>query len=284
METPEIDALLERLEHALDETHRIQGEVLELFRLMLAKSRARTSQAGRDTVCRHRSRSRFRRRASYFGSLRTLCTMSCAVARSSRCDSATGIASLGVPSRPSWSATDHRPVNPLTNKLSAGVGGVVRLGLTEAIKKSLQMSGSVGSSAVTMVVIAGPCTADVSQPRRRGVLRKRWPPIAVVGKAYNDDALTGVTESRSPGAPSATSEQGDNPGRRLESSPLHALSAVRRCSLSRQTPSCVSRPSRLLPIWCWLPGGMATRWATAEASAPAVIATGTAWLDRARDR
>ena len=46
METPEIDALLERLEHALDETHRIQGEVLELFRLMLTKSKARTSQAG----------------------------------------------------------------------------------------------------------------------------------------------------------------------------------------------------------------------------------------------
>jgi len=41
VETLEIDALLERLEHALDETHRIQGEVLELFRLLLAKSRAR---------------------------------------------------------------------------------------------------------------------------------------------------------------------------------------------------------------------------------------------------
>ena len=46
METLEIDALLERLELALNETHRIQGEVLELFRLLLANSRARTSQAG----------------------------------------------------------------------------------------------------------------------------------------------------------------------------------------------------------------------------------------------
>jgi len=46
VETLEIDALLERLELALNETHRIQGEVLELFRLLLANSRARTSQAG----------------------------------------------------------------------------------------------------------------------------------------------------------------------------------------------------------------------------------------------
>lgn len=46
MKTDEMDALLERLEHALDETHRIQGEVLELFKLMLARSKARTSQAG----------------------------------------------------------------------------------------------------------------------------------------------------------------------------------------------------------------------------------------------
>ena len=46
MEALEIDALLARLKQALDETHRIQGEVLALFRLMLAKSQARTSQAG----------------------------------------------------------------------------------------------------------------------------------------------------------------------------------------------------------------------------------------------
>ena len=46
METVEIDAMLGRLEQALDETHRIQGEVLELMRLMLARSQARTSQAG----------------------------------------------------------------------------------------------------------------------------------------------------------------------------------------------------------------------------------------------
>ena len=46
METHEIDALLVRLEQALDETHRIQGEVLELFRIMLARSQARTTQAG----------------------------------------------------------------------------------------------------------------------------------------------------------------------------------------------------------------------------------------------
>ena len=46
MDTLEIDDLLGRLEHALDETHRIQGEVLELFRIMLARSQARTTQAG----------------------------------------------------------------------------------------------------------------------------------------------------------------------------------------------------------------------------------------------
>lgn len=46
METLDIDALLGRLEQALDETHRIQGEVLEVFRLLLARSQARTSQAG----------------------------------------------------------------------------------------------------------------------------------------------------------------------------------------------------------------------------------------------
>ncbi len=45
MKTAEIDALLGRLGQALDETHRIQGEILELFRLMLARSQARTSQA-----------------------------------------------------------------------------------------------------------------------------------------------------------------------------------------------------------------------------------------------
>ena len=47
-ETEEIDVLLERLEHALDETHRIQGEVLELFRLMLADRRPRTSAIGEE--------------------------------------------------------------------------------------------------------------------------------------------------------------------------------------------------------------------------------------------
>lgn len=46
LETHQVDVLLARLEQVLDETHRIQGEVLELFRLMLAKSKARTSQAG----------------------------------------------------------------------------------------------------------------------------------------------------------------------------------------------------------------------------------------------
>ena len=46
METLEIDALLVRLEQALDETHRIQGEVLDVFRIMLARSQARMSQAG----------------------------------------------------------------------------------------------------------------------------------------------------------------------------------------------------------------------------------------------
>ena len=46
MNTLEIDDLLGRLEHALNETHRIQSEVLELFKLMLARSRARTTQAG----------------------------------------------------------------------------------------------------------------------------------------------------------------------------------------------------------------------------------------------
>ena len=45
--------------------------------------------------------------------------------------------------------------NPLTNKLSAGVGGVVRLGLT-ASQGMPQMVGSVRSRAATMGLIGEP--------------------------------------------------------------------------------------------------------------------------------
>jgi excisionase family DNA binding protein len=39
MKTDEMDAPLERLAHAIEETHRIQSDVLELFRIMLADDR-----------------------------------------------------------------------------------------------------------------------------------------------------------------------------------------------------------------------------------------------------